>query len=57
MVLLLGKKLDATITFGGPPTLHPEAKLVQVEPEPALIAQSRGVDVPIQGDVGAVGNS
>ena len=53
-VLFLGKKLDFTISFGGPPTLDPDVKIVQVEPSGDLIGLSRGVDVPIMADVGAV---
>lgn len=54
LVLLLGKKLDFTISFGGPPTLDPDARIIQVEPSFELIGRSRGVDVAILGDVGAV---
>ena len=54
VVLLLGKKLDFTVSFGGPPTFHPDVKLVQVEPSVELIGLSRGVDVAVAGDVGAV---
>ena len=53
-VLFLGKKLDFTISFGGPPTFDPDVKIVQVEPVGDLIGLSRGVDVPIMADVGAV---
>ena len=54
VVLFLGKKLDSTISFGGPPTIDPEARIIQVEPLSDLIGLSRGVDVAIAGDVGAV---
>ena len=54
VVLFLGKKLDATISFGGSPTLHPEARIIQVESSPDLIGLSRGVDVAILGDVASV---
>jgi acetolactate synthase-1/2/3 large subunit len=53
-VLFLGKKLDYTISFGGPPTFDPDVKIVQVEPVGDLIGLSRTVDVPIMADVGAV---
>lgn len=55
-VLLLGKKIDFMINFGDPPTFSPECKFVQVEPSVDLIGLSRGVDVAVQGDVGAVVN-
>ena len=54
VVLLLGKKIDSTITFGGPPLLSPKARIIQVEPSSELIGLSRGVDVAVLGDVGAV---
>ena len=55
-VLLLGKKLDFTINFGNPPNFRSDVKLIQVEPDSNLIGLSRGVDVVIQGDVGAIVN-
>ena len=53
-VLLLGKKLDFTVSFGGPPTFAPDVKIIQVEPSGDLIGLSRGVDVPVMAEVGAV---
>ena len=53
-LLFLGKKLDFTVAFGGPPNLHPDVRIVQVEPQPELVGQARGVDIAIVGDVGAV---
>ena len=54
VVLLLGKKLDFTVSFGGPPTFSPDVRFIQVEPSTEQIGLSRGVDVAILGDVGAV---
>ncbi len=54
VVLLLGKKLDFTISFGGPPTLAADVRIIQVDPSADQIGLSRGVDVGILGDVGAV---
>ena len=54
VVLLLGKKLDFTVGFGGPPALHPDARIIQVEPAAATIGRSRGIAVGIVGDIGAV---
>ena len=54
VVLLLGKKIDFRISFGGPPTLRADAKIIQVEPSAELIGLSRDVDIAVQGDVGAV---
>ena len=53
-VLFLGKKLDYTISFGGPPTFDPEARVIQVEPSRDLVGISRGADLSLVGDVGAV---
>ncbi len=54
VVLLLGKKLDFTVSFGGPPTLAADVGIIQVDPSVDQIGLSRGVDVGILGDVGAV---
>ncbi len=54
VVLFLGKKLDFTLSFGGPPSLAPDVRIIQVEPSSEWIGLSRGVDVAIVGDVGAV---
>ena len=54
VVLLLGKKLDFTISFGGPPTLAADVRIIQVDPSADQIGLSRSVDVGILGDVGAV---
>ena len=54
VVLFLGKKLDFTVSFGGPPTLALEARIIQVESSSDLIGLPRGVDIAILGDVGAV---
>jgi acetolactate synthase-1/2/3 large subunit len=54
VVLLFGKKLDFTISFGGPPTLATDVRIIQVDPSADQIGLSRGVDVGILGDVGAV---
>ena len=54
IILLLGKKLDFTISFGGPPTLAADVRIIQVDPSADQIGLSRAVDVGILGDVGAV---
>ena len=54
VVLLLGKKLDFTISFGGPPTLAADVRIIQVDPSADQIGPSRSVEVGILGDVGAV---
>ncbi|HLI26010.1 MAG TPA: thiamine pyrophosphate-binding protein [Chloroflexota bacterium] len=52
-VLLVGKRLDARIGYGRPPFLAADARVVQVEAEPAEIGRNRGVDVAIESDLGA----
>lgn len=42
-VLLLGKKLDFTLGFGEPPSLAPECRLVQIDPEPQVLEQTQRV--------------
>ena len=54
VLLLLGKKIDFMIGFGEPPVLAGDVRIIQVEPSAELIGLSRGVELAIQGDVGAV---
>ena len=54
VVLLLGKKLDFTLNFGNTPPFKAGAKIIQVDPSEADIGRSRGVSVPILGDIGSV---
>jgi acetolactate synthase-1/2/3 large subunit len=42
-VLLLGKKLDFTLGFGEPPSLAPECRLVQIDPERQVLEQTQRV--------------
>ena len=53
-LLLLGKKLDYTISFGGPPTIDSGAKIIQVEPEWMHVGASVDVEIGITADAGAV---
>ena len=53
-LLLLGKKLDYTISFGGPPTIGATTKIIQVEPAWEQIATARDVELGIVADPGAV---
>ncbi len=54
VVLMLGKKVDFLVSFGGPPTFAADVRIIQVEAEREHIGVSRGVDVAVLGDVGAV---
>jgi len=54
VILLLGMKQDIIIGYALPPTVSPDAKIVQVDPSPAEIGRNRGVTVGIVGDVEAV---
>lgn len=53
-LLLLGKKLDYTISFGGPPTVGATAKIIQVEPAWEQVGTARDVELGIVADPGAV---
>lgn len=53
-LLLLGKKLDYTVSFGGPPTIDAGAKVIQVEPVWEHVGGSVGVEIGIAADPGAV---
>ncbi len=54
VLLLLGKKLDYTISFGGPPTIGASTKIIQVEPAWEQVATARDVELGIVADPGAV---
>ena len=54
VVMLLGRKQDIILGYAKPPTIHPEAKIVQVDPSAAEIGRNRGVAVGIVGDIEAV---
>ena len=53
-VLLLGRRLDYMVGFGGSPPFHPDASKIVVDPSPDEIGRARSVDVGIQADVGPV---
>src|SRR5919198_1025931 len=53
VVLLLGKTLDFRITYGGPPTFGPDARVIMIDQEPTELGRNRGVAVGIAADVGA----
>lgn len=53
-VLFLGKLLDFTIGFGFGPVVPNDAKVIQVEPDPAQVGRNRGVDLALVGDVGPI---
>lgn len=54
VVLLLGKKLDARIGFGQPPSIAASAKIIQVEPSHEAVGVNRTADVALVGDIGAI---
>ena len=51
VILLLGMKQDIIIGYTRPPTVSPEARIVQVDPSPGEIGRNREVAVGIVGDV------
>ena len=53
-VVLMGRKQDLIVGYAMPPTIAPDAKVVQIDPSAAEIARNRGVAVGIHGDVEAV---
>jgi acetolactate synthase-1/2/3 large subunit len=54
VVLMLGKKLDYTLGFGGSPPFAADTKFIVVDPSPAQIARVRTAAVGIVGDLGHV---
>ena len=53
-VVLMGRKQDLILGYAMPPTIAPDAKIIQIDPSAAEIARNRGVAVGIHGDVDAV---
>ena len=51
VILLLGMKQDIIIGYTRPPTVSPDAQIVQVDPSPKEIGRNREVAVGIAGDV------
>ena len=54
VVLMLGKRLDYTLGFGGSPPFNSSAKIIVVDPSPAQIGRARSAEVSILGDLGPV---
>ena len=54
VIMLLGMKQDIIIGYTRPPTVSPDAKIVQVDPSPMEIGRNREVAVGIVGDVEGV---
>ena len=54
VVLVLGRKQDIIMGYAMPPTVAPDARIIQVDPAPDEIGRNRGVTVGIVGDVDAV---
>lgn len=54
VVLMLGKRLDYTLGFGGSPPFADGVKHIIVDPSAAEIGRARTVEVGILGDVGPV---
>lgn len=54
VVMMLGKRLDYTLGFGGTPPFHPDAKVIVVDPSPAEIGRARSAEIAILGDLGPV---
>ena len=52
VVLVLGRRLDYMIGFGGNPPFAPDVKQIAVDPSAAEIGRARSVAVGILGDIG-----
>lgn len=54
VVLVVGKRMDFRLGFGGPSHFDPGARIVQVDVDPAELGRNRALAVAIHGDAGAV---
>lgn len=52
--LIVGTRLDFVLSYGRPPLVSNEAKVIQVDVEPEDLGKNRGPDVGIVGDAKAV---
>ncbi len=52
-VLMLGKRLDYTLGFGGSPPFAKHAQIILADPSPAEIGRARAVAIGILGDLGS----
>ena len=52
VVLMLGKRLDYTLGFGGNPPFNKNVKFIIVDPAPAEIGRARVAEVAVLSDVG-----
>jgi acetolactate synthase-1/2/3 large subunit len=53
LVLLLGADFDFRLGFGQPDTLHPDATIVQVDPDGTRIGRNRHIDIGAVADIGS----
>ena len=54
VVMLLGRKQDIILGYASPPTIAPDARIIQVDPSSVEIGRNRSVSVGIAGDVEGV---
>jgi acetolactate synthase-1/2/3 large subunit len=54
VVLVVGTKFDASVTFGGPPLFRGDERIVQVDVEPASVGLNRMPEVALTGDARVV---
>lgn len=54
LVLVVGKRLDFRLAFGGPRLIDPSARVVQVDVDPAELGRNRALALAIHGEAGAV---
>lgn len=54
VVLVVGTPFDFRVDYGRAPTWAPDARVIQVDLDPAELGRNRRVDVPIHGDAGLV---
>jgi acetolactate synthase I/II/III large subunit len=54
VMLIVGTKFDASVTFGGPPLFTGNEKIIQVDIEPTSFGLNRIPDLPVHGDARVV---
>lgn len=54
LVVLIGKRQDLSMGYALPPTIGPDAKIVQIDPDPGELGRNRRADAALLGNVDVV---
>lgn len=52
VILLLGKKFDFRLAYGGPGRVSPETRIIQLDPDPTEVGRHRAIEIGAAVDIG-----